>query len=426
MEIHKAAISIIKEGIDRVLPNNLIQPYLQTNEKGIIVNGELLKAEDIENIYVIGFGKAAAAMAAAIEEILGDKITSGLIITKYEHSIPLKYIHCIEAAHPVPDANGVKGAQEIDKILHKSGERDLIICLISGGGSALLADIPEAISLEDIKLMNATLLRSGYNIKQINEIRIALSTLKGGKLLQKAFPAKLISFILSDVVGDPIESIASGPTALFNNTSQDFFNFFCKSELFNELPLRIQLYLKNYKKTIVDTEGWYRNILTGSNRIALQAAKEKAEALGYNTSILSSELEGEVENIAKQFISKLNNCSLNKPFCILAGGEPVVTFNKSGKGGRNQHLSLLMAQALNGQEDVVFASVGTDGTDGPTDAAGAWVDGNTQSLLEKNGKMASEYTKNYDSYHYFSNSPYHIITGPTGTNVMDIMILIKK
>ncbi len=437
MENREKAIEIFHSGVEAVKPNKLIPQFLSV-DKNILQIGDLkLKAEDYKHVFVIGFGKASASMAQSVEEILGDEITDGHVITKYHHSVSLKTIKITEAGHPLPDEKGIEGTKAIISILNKAGENDLVICLISGGGSSLLVDVPKGSNLKEIEIVNNCLLKSGADIHEINCVRKQLSEVKGGGLAKKAFPATLVSLIVSDVIGDNIGSIASGPTVAEQTSIEDTLAIIKKYKLNDQIPKNIlnHLYLKmnNQGNNLLqeDTEIFSKtkNIIVGNNITALDHAKEKAEWYGYITEIISNSLQGDIRQIANYILRVARQAKNEKPnnkICFLFGGEPTVQVAGSGSGcgGRNQHLALLIASQLYDTEEITFLSAGTDGTDGTTEAAGAVVDSNTIQNAKNMNLSMDNYLAEFNSYNFFKQVGGLINTDPTLTNVMDLMVVL--
>ena len=433
-------ISIFKAGIDAVNPYRLVLQSLK-------VEGNILNIKDVSydlnqfnNILVIGGGKATAPMAQAVENILGDRIGKGCIVVKYGHTSPLKKIRQIEAGHPLPDEAGVKGTEEILRLLEGADEKTLVICLLSGGGSALLVSPLDGITLDEKKEVNRFLLSVGARINEVNAVRKHLSKIKGGRLSEISHPATLITLILSDVIGDRLDVIASGPTVPDNTTFKDAMNVIEKYNLLDKLPANVMILLKQgLRGDIKDTpkEGLIkdRTFIIGNLKHALTAAKEKVVSMGYETEIISSELQGEARDTAKYLSAKAIKVqqflkSGESSRCLISGGETTVTVKGNGLGGRNQELALAFAVEIEGMKGITMLSAGTDGTDGPTDAAGAIVDGETVSKAKTLGLDPERYLNTNDSYNFFkrldslTGERHHVITGPTGTNVMDIQIIL--
>lgn len=395
-------------------------------------------------LIVIGFGKAVCRMAKAMEDSLMDLIDIGIVITKYGHGMQGSgvkgqgvRIKVIEAGHPVPDENGVRGTDEIIKLLKSADKKTLVVCLISGGGSALLVSPCEGISLNDKQKITEILLKAGANIYEINSVRKHLSSVKGGRLAELAFPAKVISLILSDVIGDRLDVIASGTTSLDNTTYDDALKVLERYKLVETTPSNVlETLRKGANGLIPETPKEnskifekVENIIIGSNRIALISAKQKAEELGFKAEIISSELTGEARDsgkwLAEKAIELKGSSSKGQGIkCLISGGETTVTVKGNGFGGRNMELALSFAIKIEGIKGITLLSAGTDGTDGPTDAAGAIVDGQTITKSKAIGLDPEEYLRNNDSYNFFKKIGDFFITGPTGTNVMDIQIAI--
>ncbi len=389
-ELRKDALAIFQAGLEAVDPVNAVKLHLKRTDNRLFLQGREYDLTEFKHLYVIGMGKAAASMAKAVEDILGDRIAGGIVNVKYGHTVPLKKIRINEAGHPVPDESGMEGTQEIIELLSKTSEEDLIICLISGGGSALLPLPAEGLSLEDKQSLTKSLLECGATIHEINALRKQLSRVKGGRLAKLAHPSTLISLILSDVIGDNLDVIASGPTVPDTHRFADCMQILEKHGLKSKLPQRVVEYIERgcrgeIEETPKPSDPIFRrtqNAIVGSNILAVQAAKEKAVQLGYNSLVLSTYIHGETEEVAKVHtaIAKEILTSGNPvptPACIISGGETTVTIHGKGKGGRNQEFVLAAAIDIEGLENVVILSGGTDGNDGPTDAAGAIADGNT-------------------------------------------------
>lgn len=435
MDSRQKAIEIFLAGVESVKPDNLIKRFISLEQYNLQIENFQFDLSTIANIYIVGAGKASAAMALTIESILGSRITEGHIITKYEHAVPLQFIGITEAGHPVPDENGIKGTELIMSIARKAEKNDLMICLISGGGSALLTDVPEGCSLEDLKALNKVLLKSGADIFEMNCIRKHLSKVKGGLLAKTAFPSRVVSLILSDVIGDPLDVIASGPTTHDPTTFADAISIIKKYNIKNEIPIQIYQLLEDgvdnkRQETLKQSDEALQltnNLIIGTNKLALAIAKQKASLFGYETKIITDKLEGNVTDVAKYIIDCIKNVTKENMYentCLLFAGEATIKVEGEGLGGRNQHLALLMAQLLADQPGITFLSAGTDGTDGPTDAAGAVVDSFTSQTASNFQLNMEQYIQHCDSYHFFEQVAGLIKTGPTQTNVMDVMVVL--
>ena len=391
-----------------------------------------------QNLLIVGFGKAAPAMASALVESLGDLVDTGLIVTKYDHvSTPLpEKIRVYEAGHPVPDANGLRASEEIFNLVQKADARTLIITLISGGGSALLVAPQEGISLADKQQTTTLLLKAGADIFELNTVRKHLSRIKGGRLAEAAYPAKVVSLILSDVIGDRLDVIASGPTAPDPTTYGEALAVLDRYHLNNQVPPPVlDLLRRGYRGEVPETpkadSSFFRkveNLIVGSNRQALAAAARRARELDFEGDILADDQMGEASEmgrrLARQALTAANSQQGNARLCLLAGGETTVTVRGQGKGGRNMELALAFAMEIEGAPDITLLSAGTDGGDGPTDAAGAIVDGSTVTKARELGIDPQAYLDDNNSYDFFKQVGGLLVTGPTGTNVMDIQIVL--
>lgn len=433
MQAKAAAESIFHAAIAAVQPSQLIPQYLQLEEKLLRIGGQAFPISTQTHLYVIGAGKASAAMAQVVEKLLLPVITDGSIAVKYEYGLPLQKIQCIEAGHPLPDENGVQAARKICLLADKATADDLVICLLSGGASALLADYPPSSSLAELQTVAELLLSCGATIQEINILRKHLSYLKGGQLARHVYPAALVSLILSDVVGDPLDSIASGPTVPDSSSFADAWAIVERYELKDRLPPRLMHILAAGKEGhLPDTpkkdDLVFRrtyNVLIGNNQLALNAAAAKASTLGYAVQVISNTITGEARTVAGQLIKEALTYKAATPVCLLYGGETTVSLKGRGKGGRNQELALAASIALqNTHRSITLLSAGTDGTDGPTDAAGAVIDQTTYSKAVQEGIQPEQFLNNNDAYHFFEKQGGLIKTGPTHTNVMDVIVLL--
>ncbi|HHN65472.1 MAG TPA: glycerate kinase [Nitrospirae bacterium] len=386
-------------------------------------------------MFVLAFGKAAPPMAKAIEEIAGDRITRGVVITKYGHAEGYSFsdrFRVFEAGHPVPDSNGIKATEEALEMLRGLKEDDLVIILISGGGSALFIKPVNGISLKDKMETTSLLLKAGADIFELNTVRKKLSRVKGGRLAEMVYPAKAVSFILSDVLGDRPDMIASGPTVADPTTTMDAVRVLRKYNLLLKVPEAVRRYLLEHRDEAgmgkKDIHRRVENIIIGSNSIALDAALKEASSRGLKAEIIDRSLHGEARDagrrLAEVAIKRQREKNSDSYLCLLSGGETTVTVTGSGRGGRNTELALSFAIAINGINGISMLSAGTDGTDGPTDAAGAIVDGGTVLRGITKGLDPRVYLDNNDSYTFLKETGDLFITGPTGTNVMDIQIIL--
>jgi len=389
--------------------------------------------EPYRNIFVIGAGKASAQMARAVERLLGARITGGLVNIKDGHGAKLRHIEIHECGHPVPDARGVAGARRIAQIASQAGPDDLVICLISGGASALLPLPAPPITLAEKQKTTQLLLNCGASIHEINCVRKHISQIKGGQMARLVYPATLVTLILSDVIGDDLDVIGSGPTVPDRSTFADARAIFEKYTIWKKLPSAVR---KRFTSPLDETPkpgdqifAKTRNIIVGSNALAVDAAALEARRLGFHTQVLTTFLEGEAREVARVHAAiareiRTSGRPVRAPACVISGGEPTVTIRGTGLGGRNQEFALAAALEIADLREVVILSAGTDGTDGPTDTAGAIADGTTIERAQALGLSAAAFLANNDSYHFFGATGDLIKTGPTGTNVADIQLIL--
>ncbi len=395
-------------------------------------------------VIVVGAGKAGAPMAAAVAEIFGDKISAGHVVVKYGHLNPNSQfaVHnpqftIIEAGHPVPDEAGLAAAREIVGLVSDTTPDDIVLCLISGGGSALLTLPAPGLTLADLQATTASLLAAGANINEFNTVRKHLSAVKGGRLAEIAAPATIFTLILSDVVGDPLPVIASGPTVPDPTTFSDAWAIVERYQLQEKLPESVRQRLQaGCRGELAETPKpgdpvfeRVQNAIIGSNRVAAQAAVQAAQTAGLQAQLLTTFIEGEAREVGKVVAGLAkglirNEGPLRRPACLVLGGETTVTLRGNGLGGRNQELALAAAIALDGWDDTLVVALGTDGSDGPTDAAGAFADGATVGRALALGMDAVSYLNRNDAYNFFRELDDLIMTGPTQTNVNDLILIL--
>jgi hydroxypyruvate reductase len=430
---------IFLAGVRAVDPEEAVNRHVELSGNSLRVGGSSYDLNGFKRILVTGSGKGTAPMAKALEQALGDLITEGWIIVKYGHGLPLKKIRVMEAGHPVPDTAGLEAARFIMERLGHCTEKDLVLCTFSGGGSALFPAPRLSLGLSDKQEATRLLLECGATIFEFNSLRKHMSLAKGGQLAKIAYPAAVVSLFLSDVVGDPLDVIASGPTVADSSTFADCIRIVEKYGLTRKLPARVLKLLQDGAGGLEEETPKpgdvvfekVRNLVVGSNRAALTASAQKAADLGYVPLVLSSFIQGEAREIAQAFtaIGKEIVCSglpLAAPACVLAGGETTVTIKSNGKGGRNQEFALAAALGLEGWPEISLLSAGTDGSDGPTDAAGAFADSDTCRAAIQMGLNPLDHLTRNDSYNFFKAIGDLFITGPTRTNVMDVLCMIVR
>jgi hydroxypyruvate reductase len=423
----KAAVAIFRAGLEAADPEKALLRHVRVDGGVLRAGGGRYALDKIRNIYVVGAGKACAPMAKAVEKLLGKRITASCVIVKDGHTLPLKRVTLREAAHPVPDERGVAAAEEVLALARGAGAEDLVICLISGGGSALLPLPVDGFTLAEKQGLTRQMLAAGANIHEMNCVRKHLSRIKGGQLARAAAPAQVLTLILSDVIGDDLSTIGSGPTAPDPTTWNDVYEILRRFGLALPHPVdRVET-----PKPGDPLFGRVRNVIIGSNALSVDAAAKKARELGYRPLVLSTTIEGETRDVARMHAQiarevQRSGRPVAAPACILSGGETTVTLRGSGLGGRNQEFALVAAMELEGIDGIVALSGGTDGTDGPTDAAGGVADSGTLARAAKKGRKARTDLENNDSYRFLEAAGDLLKTGPTRTNVMDLRILLVE
>ncbi len=438
-QMRAQADRVMKAALAAVDPAAAIRRQVRREGDTLFVGQRAYRLADYDRILVVGGGKAGSAMAAAVEDILGQRVTAGLVNVKHGYTLPSggpRRIEINQAGHPTPDEHGWRGTQRMADMLTGLTERDLVVCLISGGGSALMTLPSPGITLADVQALTEALLRSGAAINEINAVRKHLSQIKGGQLARRAQPAQVVALILSDVVGSPLDVIASGPTVPDTTTFADAYGVLEKHGLLNEVPRSIAERLRagmegrepETPKPGDPAFAQVQNVIIGDNRVAARAAVGQARELGFHSQLLSTYVEGEAREVAKVFAALAKEVAhtgepLPRPACLVAGGETTVTIRGRGQGGRNQELALAAALALDGWEGVLIAALATDGTDGPTDAAGAVATGTTVARARALSLAAPDYLADNDSYHFFQALDDLIVTGPTNTNVNDLILV---
>jgi glycerate 2-kinase len=420
--------------LDSVCPKNSIQNTI-TIKNNALIAGDFKYSLSKGQIWIVGAGKASAFMAKEVENLLGDAIAGGCVVVKYGHTCSLNRIEVLEASHPVPDDAGAEAVSKIAEIARKVGKNDLLICLWSGGGSALLADIVSEILLQDAIKINELLLRCGAGIYEINAVRKHISTLKGGRLAQIACPATVLNLMISDVIGDAPDVIASGPVTPDTTTFKNALWVIEKYQLENECPSSVLKYLQEgieKKQTETPKAGnpifnMVYSQIVANNKMALNAAVQKAEELGYGAIVVNDSMDDDATDAAEFIVETALQAQrerTEKPICLIWGGETTLEVKGDGKGGRCQHIALFAAMMLKNTKGITILSAGTDGSDGPTDAAGAIVNGETlNNALALNLDPVAAF-RNFDSYTFLKQTNNLLFTGPTQTNVMDLVIAL--
>lgn len=430
---------ILAAALQAVEPKAAVARHMHRNGDALTIHGRTYDLKRIKRVLIVGAGKAGAPMAHAAAQILGKHLTQGVVIVKegYRHDDwQSEKISILEAGHPIPDERGVQGTQRIIQLLEDTKPDDLILCLISGGGSALLTSPAHGLDLADLQSVTTDLLACGANINEINTLRKHLDQVKGGGLARLAFPAKTITLILSDVVGNPLDVIASGPTVPDTTTFNRAHAIIEQYNLLDRVPGKVIRILNRgssgeYPETPKPGDPVFanlQNVIIGSNLLAAEAAVEQAKVEGFHTLLLTTYLQGEARQVgrvlaavAKQIAE--NGQPLPRPACVITGGETTVTLRGSGLGGRNQEMALSAVTDLAGLSNVAVVTLATDGGDGPTDAAGAVVTGQTLERARQAGIDPIDHLTRNDSYNFFAPLGDLLKPGPTFTNVNDLAFL---
>jgi glycerate 2-kinase len=418
--------------------------HLETDKNGarLHIGNTTWELHPAERLLLVAAGKAAAPMAQATAEICGKWLHGGILVTKYGHAAGHNLssnLQIYEAGHPVPDQAGLEAAKAVSGLLGNTAASDRLILLLSGGASALLPLPVAGITLEELQSLTALLLRAGATIGELNAVRKHLDQMKGGQLARQAAPAALAALILSDVVGDPLDVIASGPTVPDSTTYQDAWEILKRYRLTEQTPASIRAHLETGGRGLTPETpkagdpAFVRvsNQIIGSNRLAALAAQQAAEHLGYRSMLLSTFVEGEARQVARVAAAlakgiRYHGDPFPPPACLIFGGETTVTLKGTGKGGRNQELALAAAVALQGIPSTALMALATDGSDGPTDSAGAIIDGETIALARRLGLDPIAALANNDAYPLLEAAGAQMHTGPTGTNVNDLVVILVR
>ena len=398
-----------------------------------------LDLREFRHVWVVGFGKASARMARAVEEALGGRLDGGLVVTQHGHGVPLRRVEVLEASHPLPGPEGEAAARRVLQLVQSAGEDDLLLCVISGGGSALMPLPAEGVTLQDKVAVTDLLLRSGARIQEVNAVRKHLSAVKGGRLAQAAYPARTVGLVVSDVVGNQLDTVSSGPLSPDPTTYQEALRVLERYGLVERVPDPVRRHLERgaageVPETPKPGDPVFDRVtllVVASVVEAVEAARLAAQDLGYRAVVLTTSLEGEAREVGRVVAAVareevLQDRPVRKPACLIFGGETTVTIRGPGRGGRNQELALAAAVGLENLSGVLVAGFATDGADGPTDAAGAFAHGGTVQLGRSLGMEAERYLAANDSYAFFQAAGGLVRTGPTGTNVNDLVLVLAR
>jgi glycerate 2-kinase len=437
-QLRTHAREILSTALQAADPEEAVRRHVKVRGHVLSIGPDVdVDLSQFDRIFVVGAGKGSAPMAKAVEDLFGERIDAGVVCVKYGYGTPLKRVRIMEAGHPLPDEAGEEAGRTILRILESAGARDLVVACISGGASALLPVAADGITLEDKQRLTQRLLACGADIHEINAVRKHLSAAKGGRLMQRAYPASVINLMLSDVVGDDPDVIGSGPFYPDASTFVTAVDVLKRYDLEREIPDNVAWRLsQGTQGRIPDTpkkndpifdRAW--NAIIGSNLHCLQSARSKAQDLGYRSLILSSRIQGEARDAAGFHAALAHEVRdsgnpVDSPACLLSGGETTVVVKGPGLGGRNQHFALSLIREASKISQCLFLSAGTDGTDGPTDAAGAMVDTDSLGRALGMGLDPDKFLDENDSYHFFQKLGDLVITGPTRTNVMDVRIVL--
>lgn len=420
---------ILATALEAVEPGEAVRRYLSFDEENLSIAGNPIEVNG--KVHVLGIGKASVAMTRSVVNLLGTRLSAGLVVTKHQPETPVPGVEIIEGSHPIPDERSLAAGHRVEAFVRLLGADDLLICLISGGGSALIALPVGSVSLQDLQSLTASLLACGARIDEINMLRRQLDRLKGGGLARMASPARVVSLILSDVVGNALEAIASGPTAPDPTTADDALLILDRYGLKKRTSSTILEALKERRRTPLTDDNLFsriHNIVVGSNLIAAQAALKQAADEGFCPYLLRTDLQGEAREAARDLSIQLRwawkmGDPVPRPACIIAGGETTVTLRGDGRGGRNTELALAAVSELADFPEVMLVTLASDGEDGDTDSAGAVVTGDTWRQGMLLGMNATEFLNRNDSYSYFDKLDDLLKPGPTGTNVNDLTFL---
>ncbi len=438
-ELREHARAILDAALEAADAEESVRRNLRRRDNQLVVGRTQLDLLSFRRLWVVGFGKASTRMARAVEQLLGDRIHAGLVVTKHGHGVPLRKVEVLEASHPLPGPEGEAAARRMAELLRQAGEEDLVLCLVSGGGSALLPLPAEGLTLQDKVAVTQLLLRSGATISEVNAVRKHLSAVKGGWLTRLAYPARVVGLVVSDVLGDALDAIASGPLSPDPTTYGDALRVLERYQLLERVPSAVRQRLERgasgqVPETPKPGDPVFERVslhVVAGVADAVEGARGAAERLGYRALVLTTWMEGEAREVGRVVAAVareevVRDRPVPKPACLLMGGETTVTVRGTGRGGRNQELVLASAFGLEGLSGVLVASLATDGTDGPTDAAGAFADGTTLARAKAQALDPEEFLARNDAYAFFEALQDLVRTGPTGTNVNDLVLILAR
>ena len=430
MTPREAALDIWRATLAAAAVDPLVRSALRRDGDTLTCGSRTVDLGDISRVVVLGCGKAAAAMAAAVESVLGDRISEGFVVVKDGYLRPTRIVEVAEAGHPVPDRRGVAAAGRLLAMAEQATSRDLVVFVVSGGGSALLPAPAPAVTLREKQEVTRLLLAAGATIGELNAVRKHLSLLKGGQLARAAAPATVLTLLLSDVIGDPLDVIASGPTAPDPSTFRDALDVLTRRGVLDRVPPAVKQRLEaGCRGEVAETPKpgdplftGVTNLVIGNNRLVVEAAAERARSLGYTARVASTAVQGEARAIAVDLVTQ--GRALPPPACLVAGGETTVTVRGDGRGGRCQEYALAAALTLEADDDLVVLAGGTDGTDGPTDAAGGIVDAGTVARGRAAGVDAARALDDNDAHTLLGAAGDLLVSGPTNTNLLDLYLVV--